>query len=181
LAIAECFEGFAALASVAGRPRRAARLYGAAEAIRETTGAKLLDPADRRERDRHIDGLRRRLGVQSFETEWAAGRKMAPDEIARLALRIDAGPGTGVDPMEHSLSTSGRRSGLTRREREVAALVARGMTNRQVAGQLFVAPRTIETHLEHIFAKLSVQTRAEVAAWAARQDTLEAPATMSEL
>ena len=70
----------------------------------------------------------------------------------------------------------GRRRGgpsLTRREREVAALVARGLSNREAAEQLLVAQRTIETHLEHIFAKLGVQTRAEVAAWAARQDLLE--------
>jgi non-specific serine/threonine protein kinase len=59
---------------------------------------------------------------------------------------------------------------LTPREREVAALVARGLTNRQAAEQLLVGTRTIETHLEHIFAKLGVQTRAEVAAWATRQD-----------
>jgi len=62
------------------------------------------------------------------------------------------------------------RSVLTRREQEVAALVARGLTNRQVAEQLLVAQRTIETHLEHIFAKLGVQTRAELAAWAAREE-----------
>jgi non-specific serine/threonine protein kinase len=63
---------------------------------------------------------------------------------------------------------------LTRRELEVAALVARGLTNRQVAEQLLVATRTIETHLEHIFSKLGVQTRAELAGWAARQDALAA-------
>jgi non-specific serine/threonine protein kinase len=60
-----------------------------------------------------------------------------------------------------------------RREREVAALVARGLSNREAAEHLLVAQRTVETHLEHIFAKLGVQTRAEVAAWAARQDLLE--------
>ena len=66
---------------------------------------------------------------------------------------------------------------MTRREREVAALVARGLTNREAAEKLLVAQRTVETHLEHIFAKLGVQTRAEVAAWAARQDLLEERAT----
>ena len=59
---------------------------------------------------------------------------------------------------------------LTRREQDVTALVARGLTNRQVAEQLLVTPRTIETHLEHIFAKLGVQTRTELVAWAVRQD-----------
>ena len=49
-------------------------------------------------------------------------------------------------------------------------MVARGLTNRQTAEKLLVAPRTVETHLEHIFAKLGVQSRAELAAWATRQD-----------
>jgi non-specific serine/threonine protein kinase len=166
LAIAECFEGFAALASVGGRLRRAARLYGAAESIRETTGVKLLDPADRIERDEQVAQVRKRLGPQRFAAEWAAGRDMPPDEASRLALRV----GEGGDPVEDGKLAS-QASVLTRREREVAALVARGLTNRQAAEQLLVAPRTVETHLEHIFAKLGVQTRAEVAAWAARNES----------
>jgi len=166
LAIAECLEGFAVLANVAGRPRRAARLYGAAEALREITGAKLMDPADSSQREHQLADIRKRLGGQVFAAQWAAGRAIGPDEAARLALQVG-----GADSFEDSAKTAaGRRSILTRREREVAGLVARGLTNRQAAEQLLVATRTIETHLEHIFAKLGVQTRAEVAAWAARQD-----------
>ena len=169
LAIAECFEGFAALASVAGRPRRAARLYGAAEALRETTGVKLADPADRAERDRQVEEVRRRLGAHTFTAEWSAGREMSADDGVRLALRLG-----WADAPDGAAEASGgrkRSSVLTRREMEVAVLVARGLTNRQAAEQLLVASRTIETHLEHIFGKLGVQTRAEVAAWAARNET----------
>ena len=57
---------------------------------------------------------------------------------------------------------------LTPREREVAALVASGCTNREIAHQLMVAERTVETHLEHIFHKLGLTSRAQVAAWATR-------------
>src|SRR5205085_7949450 len=71
LGIAECLEGFAALASAAGRPRRAARLYGAAEALREFTGASLLD-AERAEHERLVGRLRNRLGERTFAAEWAA-------------------------------------------------------------------------------------------------------------
>ena len=162
LAIAECLEGFAALASIAGRPRRAARLYGAAEALREATGAKLLDPADNAEHERQVQHIRRRMSADTFAAEWEAGRALGPEEAGRLALRLDR------DEPEQRTTP---RTQLTRREREVAALVARGMTNRQAAEELLVAPRTVETHLEHIFAKLGVQTRAEVAAWAARHET----------
>ena len=164
LGIAECLEGFAAAANAMGRPRRAARLHGAAEALREITGAP-LPTADRAEYERLVDQIRRRLGGQTFSAEWAAGRATNPDEAARFALRTD----------ESAESANGRVRGvsLTRREREVAALIARGLTNREAAEKLLVAQRTVETHVEHIFAKLRVQTRAEVAAWAARQDVLD--------
>jgi len=175
LAIAECLEGFAAAASAGGRPRRAARLFGAAEALRETTGAP-LPTADRAEHEQLVGRIRRRLGQQTFNAEWALGRATGPEEAARLALRTGAAEAEPREALAGSRTDHSRPS-LTRREREVAALVARGLSNREAAQQLLVAQRTVETHLEHIFAKLGVQTRAEVAAWAARQDLLEQNAT----
>ena len=163
LGIAECLEGFAALAGAAGRPRRAARLCGAAEALREITGAPLLD-ADRAEHERLVGGLRSRLGERTFAAEWAAGRATGPEDAARFALRQTT--------PELAAEAAPARQILTRREQDVTALVARGLTNRQVAQQLLVTPRTIETHLEHIFAKLGVQTRTELVAWAVRQDVV---------
>ena len=55
--------------------------------------------------------------------------------------------------------------GLSRREREVAELVAEGLTNRQVAHKLFIAERTAEFHVEQIRNKLGFHSRAQVAAW----------------
>jgi DNA-binding NarL/FixJ family response regulator len=55
---------------------------------------------------------------------------------------------------------------LSRREREVASLVSRGLTNRQIAEALVVSERTVETHLERIFAKLDLHARAQLATWA---------------
>lgn len=57
------------------------------------------------------------------------------------------------------------KAALTRREREVAALVAEGLTNREIATRLFVSERTVDGHLEHIREKLGVSSRAQVAAW----------------
>jgi DNA-binding NarL/FixJ family response regulator len=54
---------------------------------------------------------------------------------------------------------------LARREREVAALVARGCSNRQIAAELVFAGRTAETHVEHILTKLGLSSRAQIAAW----------------
>jgi DNA-binding CsgD family transcriptional regulator len=53
---------------------------------------------------------------------------------------------------------------LTRTERTVAMLVAQGLTNRQIAEQLFVSPRTVDAHLAHIFRKLDISSRARLAA-----------------
>jgi DNA-binding CsgD family transcriptional regulator len=61
---------------------------------------------------------------------------------------------------------------LTATEREVAALVAEGLTNPQIAQRLFVGRATVKTHVSHIFTKIGVTTRAELAATAARQRDL---------
>ena len=59
---------------------------------------------------------------------------------------------------------------LSRRESEVAGLVAQGLTNREIATKLFLSERTVDGHLEHVREKLSVNTRAQIAAWVVRQD-----------
>jgi len=59
---------------------------------------------------------------------------------------------------------------LSRRESEVAGLVAQGLTNREIATRLFLSERTVDGHLEHVREKLGVNTRAQIAAWVVRQD-----------
>ena len=54
---------------------------------------------------------------------------------------------------------------LTDRERQVAALVARGSSNREIAGTLFLSERTVESHVQHILNKLGFRSRAQIAAW----------------
>jgi DNA-binding CsgD family transcriptional regulator len=61
--------------------------------------------------------------------------------------------------------TSGCRLPLSRRELEIVKLVAAGLTNRQIAGRLFIAEPTVDGHLEHVREKLAVNTRAQIAAW----------------
>jgi non-specific serine/threonine protein kinase len=56
---------------------------------------------------------------------------------------------------------------LTPREREIAALIAQGMTNREIAAELFIGERTVDTHVEHILDKLGMRSRIQVATWAA--------------
>jgi DNA-binding NarL/FixJ family response regulator len=56
---------------------------------------------------------------------------------------------------------------LTAREREVAALIARGLTNRQISDQLVITERTVATHIEHILEKLDFASRTQIGVWAA--------------
>ena len=76
-------------------------------------------------------------------------------EPAQPRGRPDAGP------------TAGHPGQLTRREQDVAALVARGLSNGEIAGELVISARTVETHVQHIMDKLGVGTRAQIAAWSA--------------
>ena len=58
---------------------------------------------------------------------------------------------------------------MSRREIEIAGLVAAGMTSRAIADKLFLSERTVETHLTHIMTKLGFSSRAQVATWVAKQ------------
>jgi tetratricopeptide (TPR) repeat protein len=71
-------------------------------------------------------------------------------------------------PSPHRL-TKKTFEGLTQRERAVAALIARGKSNREIADALVVAPRTIETHVHSILSKLGFTSRAQIAVWAAEK------------
>ena len=77
-------------------------------------------------------------------------------------------PSTGsVTPSSRSLD------GLTPREREVAVLVGKGYTNRRIAEALVIAEKTAEVHARNIREKLGLETRAQIAAWAAQHGLLD--------
>ena len=80
-----------------------------------------------------------------------------------------------VERLQPAVDQTGRGAGpLTAREQEVAALVAQGLTNRQIAEQLVITERTAETHLERIFTKLDLHSRAQLARWATEQGLVPA-------
>jgi DNA-binding NarL/FixJ family response regulator len=66
------------------------------------------------------------------------------------------------------LGTGEAPNGLSPREAEVAALVAEGLTNRQIAERLVLSERTAQNHVQHILTKLGFATRSQIAAWSAR-------------
>jgi non-specific serine/threonine protein kinase len=154
LGIAECLEGFGAASAITRQSSRAARLLGAAASLRESTGAP-LSAAEREQYEIIVQRIRQRLDLDVIAREEAIGGALVPAQAIDYALLDEPEP----------MST---RDVLTRREREIANLVAQGLTNRQIADRLLLTRRTVGTHLEHIFAKLGVQARAEVAVWITR-------------
>ena len=100
---------------------------------------------------------RARIGSKTKgDAAWREGQTMTTAEALEYAL-------SGDRPAEKALLDEGL---LSRREREVVAMVAAGMTNKQIAQRLFIAERTAEGHVERIRNKLGVRSRTEVATWA---------------
>ena len=95
---------------------------------------------------------------------WTDGVALSVDDAVRLALdAADLAKAHNRD--SHAETVSRDSTTLTARERDVASLVGRGCTNRQIADRLLIAPRTAETHVFHILGKLKLHTRAELAVW----------------
>jgi len=157
---AGCVDALAWVAAARRQYERAATLLGAAEARRTEMGSSVatLGPVlgDHEACERET---RARLGDAAFAAAVARGRALPLDDAVAYAL----------DEKRRTVREAGRPTPLTRREREVAALLAQGLSNKEIAAKLVISPRTAESHVEHILAKLGVANRAQVAAWQAAQ------------
>jgi non-specific serine/threonine protein kinase len=151
--------GLAGTAAAEGRSMAALRLAGAASAILLRTGYQ-IPPEYQTEFDRWIHPARRSLPEMDAQVAWAEGQAMTQEQAFALALEVGAHarPGTARATV--------RPGSLTRRQLEVAAMVAQGLTNRQIAHRLVIAERTAEGHVEQIRNKLGFSSRSQVAAWA---------------
>jgi DNA-binding CsgD family transcriptional regulator len=161
-------EGFAGLAGAKAQGGRAARLWGAAEALRKTIG----DPLSIEGRlyfERSMVAARAQLGEAAWEAAFAEGRAMDLEEAVEYALSEDDSSMIASRTPEQASTTAPHPSALTRREREVAKLVARSLTNRQIAEGLVLSERTVENHVSNILKKLKLSSRSEVAAWVEAQ------------
>jgi non-specific serine/threonine protein kinase len=169
-----------AQSSLQGRERRAmaaraARLQGAAQALLSSMGVQ-LNPLSRELSNSYIAATRAQLGEESFEAAWEEGRAMSMEEAIAYAQHSPSNPYHPI-PGTHERSPLRviklRFGGLTRREREVAALVAQGKSNREIADHLVVSERTVEGHVSKILSKLGFQARSEVSAWAIEKGLTE--------
>lgn len=166
--IAYSLEYLAAFAAIRGQAERAAWLFGAAEALREAIGSR-VSPGDRTDVERGLAAVREGLDEEAFAKAWAAGRAMPLDEAIDCAMATAEVLST-KDASRRDASGIGAPGNLTDREQEVARLVARGQTNREIARVLFITERTAANHVQHIFNKLGFSSRSQVAAWVVATD-----------
>jgi ATP/maltotriose-dependent transcriptional regulator MalT len=156
--VAESLEALAALAARGESPTEATRLFGAASALRAGMGLARW-PVDQEPYEAAVLGVRRTLGDDRFAAAWAQGEALSLEEAVAYVSRARG---------ERKRPSSGWAS-LTPTELEVVKLVATGLTNPEVGQRLFIGRGTVKTHLAHVFTKLGVGTRAELAAEATRR------------
>jgi DNA-binding NarL/FixJ family response regulator len=151
------FECLADLARRVGNHPEAARLLGAAQAMREGMGAVRFKIYDS-DYETSVAALRNAMGEKDFESAWAEGAALSTEEAIAYAQR---GHGERKQP------TRGWAS-LTPTERDVVQLVSEGLANKDIATRLFVSPRTVQTHLTHVYTKLGLTSRVQLVQEAAR-------------
>jgi non-specific serine/threonine protein kinase len=146
------------LAGLQGQPIQAARLFGAAQTLQERVQVP-HPPAGRALLERMVLAIRTTLGAQSFLSHYSAGRVCPLEQILGEAeallqpISASSSPGSSTPAISPALAV------LSRREREVLALVTMGLTDAQVAQSLQLSPRTVSKHLQSIYTKLNINSR----------------------
>jgi DNA-binding CsgD family transcriptional regulator len=152
------------VAIAAGEPRSGVRLCSAAAAQCSRVQC-VVPPAERPWSERALSVARSRLGRRTFDAEWTLGQAMSVSAAIELAQAIS----DAIVPSRK----------LTGRERDVAGLIAAGLSNRQIAHDLAISERTVEVHVSNALRKLDLKSRTQVALWAKaeRERTVAAAAS----
>ncbi|MHA4854857.1 ATP-binding protein [Rhodococcus sp. MSC1_016] len=152
----------AGAAEAAGRHQHAARLIGIADTVWRSIGTSIdaFGPQLAATQWQSAEHVAAELGKHAFDCLVAEGVALPRERARQFALEADG-------PSERPETKI--QDGLTNREREVASLVAQGMSNREVATRLVVSSRTVEAHVDHILKKLGFRSRTEIAAWVSAQ------------
>ncbi len=160
-----------------GRPVEAAWLWSAAEALCATLGLP-LPPGERAFVSRALPAVRADLGEEAFTTAWTEGRAMTPEQaLTRLSHTVlsshPPAPATrSARGTRHQLPSPSETLDLTEREVEVLRLVARGLSDAQVADALVISPRTVNAHLRSIYSKLGITSRHAATLFAIKQQLI---------
>jgi predicted ATPase/DNA-binding CsgD family transcriptional regulator len=163
--VALSLESFAALALAQNQPKRALQLAGAATALRESGRGETNIGARWLRLQKTRDAAEKALGQDAARAAFESGRAMGMHEAVRFARTLPETP-QPVTPVAAASSSlkAGPLASLTAREQEVAQLLLRGRSNRQIAEVLIITERTAETHVCRILNKLGLDSRAQLAA-----------------
>lgn len=164
--LASAFDGMAWSAAARGDPMRAARLMGAAQSL-ELSSVRLAQAITGAVGEKVRARVRTALGEDGFRAAVAAGAALPLPAAIDYALERAPAAAEPVRPNPIDRDPYLRRGAdmLTRREKEVARLVAAGYSNKRIAAELVISVRTAETHVEHILTKLGFGSRTQVAGW----------------
>jgi DNA-binding CsgD family transcriptional regulator len=158
LGVCDSIELLAALAAAARSNDEAVRLLAAAQAQRDRIGSVRFRIHDGWYASL-VDAIRSSLGDEGFDAAWADGAALSLDDAVAYAQR-----GRG----ERKRPSAGWDS-LTPAERDVVRLLAEGLPNKEIAARLFISPRTVQAHLTHVYAKVGVSSRVQLATEAAKR------------
>ncbi len=168
IGVARGLEAFAALAIHEHRPELAVQLIAAASALRGNAG---LPPLPGARAERYLAPARR-LGDAAVARLWARGLALASEDAVALALEEERpeGASPALSVVETYEVAAAPPSSLTRREQQIAALIAAGHSNKDIAAELSISPTTAARHVANILAKLGFRSRTQIAAWVADQE-----------
>jgi len=164
LGLVDALELLARLVADQDSHKEAVRLWAAAESLRSELGYVRF-PVDRGPHEAAVATAKLGLGADEFASAWAEGAKLSVEEAITYAAR-----GRG----ERKRPTTGWAS-LTPSELEVVRLVGEHLTNPEIAARLFVSRATVKTHLVHVFSKLGIDSRSELAAVAIKRGLARRP------
>ncbi|ABG99896.1 protein kinase/ transcriptional regulator, LuxR family protein (plasmid) [Rhodococcus jostii RHA1] len=158
-----CLEALAWIACEQLDPPRAAVLMGSAAELARSMGSSAVVFSDLSVYHDECDQRTRRLiGAKAFETAHRKGQRLSFDAAIAYALHEQPLNASDAPVVDRSVR-------LTKRERQVADLIAEGLTNQAIADRLVISPRTVQSHVEHILAKLGFTSRTQIAAWVAER------------
>ena len=163
--LAVVLQGIGVTLVALGQPLEAARLWGAAEALCVAAGVP-LPPDERAYVERARLAILSQLGQEALAAAWAAGKGMTLEQaLAAVRTALASQPQTAPirrasgGEYRHQPPSSSVATGLTAREVEVLRLVARGLTDAQIAEALVISRRTVNAHVRSIYTKLHISSR----------------------
>ncbi|WP_216896405.1 LuxR C-terminal-related transcriptional regulator [Nocardia alni] len=168
--LASVFDGMAWTAAARGDMERAARLMGAAQTLQRST-VRLAHAITTAIGEKVRVQVQEVLGENEFRAAYDIGAALALPAAIDFALgRKPEAAAVPPDPVRTKRSETFAPTSLTRRETDIARLIAAGHTNKRIAAELVISVRTAETHVQHILTKLDFTSRTQIVGWVRDHD-----------